>query len=87
MRKESIAAKHLTSNLTAFAGCFLTRICWLVLLGVFAGLQPAAAQQRTIVNPSFESNNPNGNPGFQFFANAVVPGWDSTNGTVELWDC
>ena len=48
--------------------------------------QTADAQQRSIVNPSFEANNPAGNPSYQFFANNVVPGWDSTNGTVELWD-
>ena len=84
MRKESIAAKHIASKITALAGCFLTRIFCMALFGVIAGLQPSEAQQRTIVNPSFEANNPAGNPGFQFFGNAVVPGWDSTNGSVEL---
>ena len=86
MRKESISAKYIASMITALAGCFLTRIFWIVMFGVIVGLQSAEAQQRTIINPSFEANNPTGNPGFEFFANAVVPGWDSSNGTVELWD-
>lgn len=62
------------------------RIFRLLFLVAVVGPQTAEAQQRTIVNPSFEANNPTGNPGFQFFGSAVVSGWDSTNGTVELWD-
>lgn len=52
------------------------------------GAQPGRAQQRTIVNPSFESNDPNG-PGaasYQIYPNGVVSGWNSTSGEVELWD-
>jgi large repetitive protein len=86
MRKESVAAITNGKKNVALAGRFF-------MLGLFALLfcatlfaQAADAQQRSIVNPSFEANNPSGNPGFQFFANNVVPGWDSTNGTVELWD-
>ena len=45
-----------------------------------------AQTPRTIVNTGFEQNNPSGNPGFQFFSNAQVPGWQSTSGTIELWD-
>ncbi len=51
--------------------------------------QPVHAQvQRTLTNGGFESNNPGGGgfPGFQIFTSANVPGWDSTNNEIELWD-
>ena len=73
-------------QIPALAGSVLFRFFAIILLFTVALSQAGEAQQRTVVNPSFEANNPNGNPGFQYFANAVVPGWDSTNGTVELWD-
>jgi hypothetical protein len=48
---------------------------------------PATAQ-RVIVNPSFESNDPQG-PGaanYEIYANGSVIGWDSASGEIELWD-
>lgn len=51
------------------------------------GAVPTAAQ-RVIVNPSFESNNPQGAGGanYEIYANGSVPGWESTSGQIELWD-
>ena len=48
---------------------------------------PAHAQ-RVIVNPSFESNDPQG-PGtanYQIYSNGQVTGWNSVSGEIELWD-
>ncbi len=48
----------------------------------------AQAQLRSLVNPSFELNNPAG-PGpasFEIITNASVVGWDSTTSEIELWD-
>lgn len=56
-------------------------------LAAIAGMTPAAAQ-RVIVNPSFESNNPQG-PGtanYEIYSNGSVVGWDSASGEIELWD-
>jgi len=49
---------------------------------------PQAMAQRVIVNPSFESNDPQG-PGaanYQIYPNGSVIGWDSASGEIELWD-
>ena len=64
------------------------RVCLLsIVLGALALSEPARAQyQRSIINTGFESNNPSGNPGFQFLDDTVVPGWLSTTDTIELWD-
>ena len=54
----------------------------------FNGATASFAQQRVIVNPSFEANDPQG-PGaanFQVYTNGEVPGWNSTTGYIELWD-
>lgn len=50
--------------------------------------EDARAQQRAIINPSFEANDPQGpgTPNWQIFSNGQVPGWDSTTGEIELWD-
>ncbi len=50
--------------------------------------QPAAAQQRSIINPGFESNNPGGAgaPTYEILPAASVPGWESSTGFNELWD-
>ncbi len=49
---------------------------------------PGRAQQRSIVNPGFESNNPGGPgaPTFEILPAASVPGWEATTGFNELWD-
>lgn len=48
----------------------------------------AQAQLRSLVNPSFELNNPAGPgaPSFEIITNASVVGWDSTTNEIELWD-
>ena len=48
----------------------------------------AQAQQRAMVNSSFESNDPQGagTPNWQTFTNGQVSGWDATTGEIELWD-
>jgi hypothetical protein len=51
-------------------------------------LSGTAQAQRVIVNPSFESNDPQG-PGaanYEIYANGSVAGWDSASGEIELWD-
>ncbi len=48
----------------------------------------AQAQLRSLVNPSFELNDPAG-PGaanYEIITNASVVGWDSTTSEIELWD-
>jgi len=49
---------------------------------------PAHAQLRSLLNPSFESNDPAGPgaPGYEILPIAAVPGWDSTTGEIEIWD-
>lgn len=41
-----------------------------------------------IVNPSFESNDPQGAgaPNYHIYPNGSVIGWDSASGEIELWD-
>ena len=66
----------------------LTRRCGGVAVAAALVLAPPAAAQRVIVNPSFESNDPQG-PGaanYQIYANGSVIGWDSASGEIELWD-
>ena len=57
------------------------------VLAVLISAPPAAAQ-RVIVNPSFESNDPQGPgaPNYEIYSNGAVPGWDSASGEIELWD-
>jgi uncharacterized repeat protein (TIGR01451 family) len=48
----------------------------------------AQAQLRSLINPSFELNDPAG-PGpasYEIITNASVVGWDSTTSEIELWD-
>lgn len=49
---------------------------------------PAHAQLRSLLNPSFELNDPAGPgaPNFEIITNGSVVGWDSTTGEIELWD-
>ena len=64
----------------------ISRLC-AVLLAAIVAAAPAAAQ-RVIVNPSFESNDPQG-PGaanYETYSNGSVTGWDSASGEIELWD-
>lgn len=58
------------------------------LLAAALALSGTAEAQRVIVNPSFESNDPQG-PGaanYEIYANGSVSGWDSASGEIELWD-
>jgi hypothetical protein len=66
---------------------YLARLCALLVAGSMT-LAPPAAAQRVIVNPSFESNDPQG-PGtanYEIYSNGSVIGWDSASGEIELWD-
>ena len=47
----------------------------------------AHAQQRSIVNPSFEdvSSVPGLGNGFEITPDTNVPGWQSTDGEIEVW--
>lgn len=60
---------------------------WVIILSL-VGAMPAWAQQRAIVNSSFEENNPQGagTANWEAFNNGDVPGWNSTSGKIELWD-
>ncbi len=61
---------------------------WILVVSLSCLCAPAQAQQRAIINSSFESNNPQGAgaPNYQIFPNGQVPGWNSTSGEIELWD-
>ena len=50
--------------------------------------QPAAAQLRSLANPGFDLNDPQGagTPNWENFTNLSIVGWDSTTGEIELWD-
>ncbi len=66
---------------------YRARLCTLLVAGSMA-IAPPAAAQRVIVNPSFESNDPQG-PGaanYEIYSNGSVIGWDSASGEIELWD-
>lgn len=66
---------------------YLARLCTFLVAGSMA-IAPPAAAQRVIVNPSFESNDPQG-PGaanYEIYSNGSVIGWDSASGEIELWD-
>jgi uncharacterized repeat protein (TIGR01451 family) len=55
---------------------------------VFAS-SPAHAQFRSLANPSFEANDPQGPgaPNWEILQPiVVVPGWNSTTNEIELWD-
>jgi hypothetical protein len=65
----------------------LAQLCALAVAASLA-IAPPAAAQRVIVNPSFESNDPQG-PGaanYEIYSNGSVTGWDSASGEIELWD-
>jgi uncharacterized repeat protein (TIGR01451 family) len=51
-------------------------------------IAPAHAQLRSLLNPSFELNDPAGpgTPNYEIITNGSVVGWDSTTGEIELWD-
>ncbi len=59
------------------------------LCGALLAASPAQAQFRSLENPSFEANDPQG-PGAPNWAIlqpiVVVPGWNSTTNEIELWD-
>ncbi|MEO9970849.1 MAG: hypothetical protein ABJG15_13700, partial [Hyphomonadaceae bacterium] len=69
-------------------GSLLTvRLKWLLAAFLLpAGFSPAAsAQQREIVNPSFE-DGPTLPPSFIITDEANVSGWRSSNGDIEIWN-
>ncbi|WP_155799905.1 DUF11 domain-containing protein [Porphyrobacter sp. AAP82] len=49
---------------------------------------PAIGQLRSLRNPSFEANDPQGPgaPNWQIFTGTAVPGWSTTTNEIELWD-
>lgn len=66
----------------------LHRPCALLAAALSLAVAPATVAQRVIVNPSFESNDPQG-PGaasYEIYSNGSVIGWDSASGEIELWD-
>ena len=56
-------------------------------LSVFAGADQLDAQQRSIINPSFEQFSPQSIAPRNYFIGPDdrLVGWESTNGTVEPW--
>jgi len=52
-------------------------------LALFVGVGQAHAQQREIVNPSFEDGPTPSN--FVIGPDSDHPGWNSTNGEIETW--
>ncbi|MXO57630.1 DUF11 domain-containing protein [Pontixanthobacter gangjinensis] len=56
--------------------------------GLIAPSVAVAQVKRSIENPSFEANDPQGPgaPNFQIIPAASVPGWTSTTNEIELWD-
>ncbi|MDO9367110.1 MAG: hypothetical protein Q7T68_00925 [Sphingopyxis sp.] len=66
----------------------LSRLCAMLVAAASLVAAPVAVAQRVIVNPSFESNDPQG-PGaanYEIYSNGSVVGWDSASGEIELWD-
>ncbi len=66
-------------------------VLWrLVLLAclIWGGTSPARAQLRSLANPGFDLNDPQGpgTPNWENFTNLAIVGWDSTTGEIELWD-
>ncbi|MBX9727369.1 MAG: DUF11 domain-containing protein [Sphingopyxis sp.] len=49
---------------------------------------PASAQLRSLENPSFEQNDPQGPgaPNWEILPDTSVPGWATTTNEIELWD-
>lgn len=71
--------------------CCLMRWCFFFCFFIIiasCGVTAAQAQQRVMVNPSFELNDPYGagTPYYEIYTNGPVQGWDSTSGYIELWD-
>jgi uncharacterized repeat protein (TIGR01451 family) len=60
----------------------------LLALAVLCGSAPAFAQLRSLANPGFEQNDPQGpgTPNWENITNLAIVGWDSTTGEIELWD-
>lgn len=59
------------------------------LCGSIFAASPALAQFRSLENPSFEANDPQGPgaPNWEILVPIVqVPGWNSTTNEIELWD-
>lgn len=58
------------------------------MMAVMLLANPAQAQLRSLANPGFELNDPQGPgaPNFEIVTNGSVVGWDSTTGEIELWD-
>lgn len=64
----------------------LARLGALLVIGGSVAMASPVAAQRVIVNPSFESNDPQG-PGtanYEIYSNGSVVGWDSASGEIEL---
>lgn len=66
----------------------LERLAALTVIAAALASSPPAAAQRVIVNPSFESNNPQGAgaANYEIYPNGSVTGWNSASGEIELWD-
>lgn len=67
------------------AGCVAAA---LTVLAPLAAPTPALAQLRSLQNPSFEANDPQGPgaPNWEIFIGPTVPGWSTTTNEIELWD-
>ena len=75
--------RHSSMMKRAVAGSKCCKAGLLAVLTSFALLSPAAAQQREIINPSFE-DGPNPTT-FLIHSDNLHPGWTSTNGEMETW--
>ena len=66
----------------------LERLGALAIIAAALAIAPPAAAQRVIVNPSFESTNPQGSSAVSYaiYSNCSVTGCDSASGEIELWD-
>lgn len=74
--------------MTRYPRTGFARLCALLVIAGSLATAPMARAQRVIVNPSFESNDPQG-PGaanYEIYSNGSVIGWDSASGEIELWD-
>jgi uncharacterized repeat protein (TIGR01451 family) len=78
-----ICVNHSVSVFVRQLSALLCAVLLLVLTCV-----PAQAQLRSLVNSSFENNDPQGPgaPNYEVITNLSVVGWDSTTGEIELWD-
>ncbi len=87
MSQPGLACRHASLGQMSNTSLRRCAVATLVLMGLGLSATPLAAQtQRAVQNPSWEENDPPGDPSFRIYANADVPGWDSTTGSIEIWD-